>query len=69
MQPVTIKCMECRHFTDVMKVKQRTGFLFLCPAYPRGIPEKIRSWETPHTEILQGQEDDIVFEEIQDKPE
>jgi len=61
--PVTIKCIECGFFEKV-KMKEegiKASFIFLCPAFPKGIPEEIRSWKEPHKKIRDDQEGEYIF--------
>jgi len=63
--PVTIECIECKFFKGIKMEEEgiETSFIFLCPAFPEGIPEEIRSWKNPHTKVRDDQEGDFVFEE------
>ena len=52
-----IKCTFCKHYNVGMS----------CIAFPNGIPEEILSGENDHTQPLPGQDNDIVFEEINEE--
>ena len=63
--PVNIKSFTCQHFIEVEKTgKQSPFFKFICKAFPKGIPEEIRSWNKPHTSIREDQEGEFVFTPI-----
>ncbi len=55
MEAVDLICFKCKHFNWV-----EGG----CNAFPEGIPEEITSGENEHTEPLEGQKNDILFEPI-----
>lgn len=57
MQPVDVICFRCKHFREV------DGG---CSAFPTNIPESILSGENEHSKPLKDQENDIVFEPIED---
>lgn len=70
--PAEIKCVRCAYFKGVKEVSLEQGlFVFLCSAYPKGIPEDIRCWdaenpsvkERPHTSVQDDQVGDFVFKE------
>lgn len=51
-------CFECKHFN-----LSGTG----CNAFPEGIPPEITSGENNHSKPLKGQDNDIVFEPIEEE--
>ena len=63
--PTTIECMTCKFFTGVKKSKEgaETFFTFFCKAFPKGIPEDIRSWRVPHIKVRKDQKGDYVYKE------
>lgn len=46
-------CFNCKHYDYEAMT---------CGAYPGGIPEEIRSGETPHDKVLEGQKGAFIFE-------
>lgn len=57
MEAINLICMSCKHF------KQFEGG---CTAFPNGIPDEITSGENEHSDPLKEQDNDIVFEPIED---
>jgi hypothetical protein len=51
-------CMNCKHLI----IDNPNGII--CGAFPKGIPEIIITGENDHTEPLPNQDNDIVFEPI-----
>ena len=58
MQPKKVICFDCKHFNQI-----EGG----CKAFPTDIPEEILSGENEHSKPLEGQENDIVFEPIDEE--
>ena len=56
MEAVNLVCFTCKHF-------RRFGGG--CEAFPEGIPDEITSGQNEHSEPLKDQENDIVFEEVE----
>lgn len=52
--PVPI-CLECKHFDEKR---------WSCGAFPNGIPDEIKIDGGKHDKPLEGQKNDIVFEEL-----
>ena len=50
------QCILCKHY----------NFFTQCEAFPKGIPEEIFSGEFDHEEKYPGQDNDIVFEPIEE---
>lgn len=57
MEAVELVCFNCKHFRR---------FEGGCKAFPDGIPDEITSGENEHSKPLAEQENDLVFEPIQD---
>lgn len=57
MQAIDLICFRCKHFREI-----EGG----CNAFPEGIPDEITSGENEHSKPLKDQENDIVFEQIED---
>lgn len=57
MEAVELVCFNCKHFRR---------FEGGCDAFPDGIPDEITSGENKHSKPLPDQENDIVFEPIED---
>lgn len=55
MEAINLICFRCKHFREI-----EGG----CNAFPEGIPEEITSGENEHSEPLDWQKNDIVFEPI-----
>ena len=53
MEPKDFICFKCKHFRE---------FEGGCAAFPDGIPEEMTLGANKHSEPLEGQENDIVFE-------
>ena len=55
----------CRHFGGVEEVggEGEQFQVVVCPAFPRGIPERIAYGEDDHLTYVIGQEGTLVFEE------
>ncbi len=51
-------CTICTHFDH----EGLSTVPFSCTAFPKGIPDEIIQGSNKHTEKLDGQENDIVFE-------
>lgn len=49
-----ILCRKCKH---------RRPILGGCDAFPDGIPQQIVNGQIEHTKVIEGQKNDIVFEE------
>jgi len=58
MEAVDLVCFKCKHFRR---------FEGGCDAFPDGIPKEITSGENEHSKPLEFQENDIVFEPIEEK--
>ena len=52
-----IVCFNCKNYIKDFK----------CAAFPNGIPEEILRGENPHTEPLPNQENNIIFEPINEQ--
>lgn len=57
MEAVELVCFNCKNFRR---------FEGGCNAFPNGIPDEITSGENEHLKPLPDQENDIVFEPIED---
>ena len=54
----------CRHFGGVPWLgKDESSERPVCPAFPKGIPDEIAYGDDPHTEPIQGQLGDYVYQE------
>lgn len=53
-------CFSCKHFNSVK---------WVCPAFPKGIPEEILTGENDHSEPLPDQNNNIVFESVDNESE
>jgi hypothetical protein len=59
-----INCYDCEFWDTWKHVSEEKGILlYLCPAFPEGIPEDIRTWEKPHVEVRKDQRGEFVFTE------
>jgi hypothetical protein len=58
MEAIDLVCFKCKHFRR---------FEGGCDAFPDDIPEEITSGQNKHLKPLQFQENDIVFEAIEEK--
>jgi hypothetical protein len=58
MEATDLICFKCKHYKR---------FKVGCAAFPDGIPDEIVSGENEHKEPLEGQGNNLVFEEA--KPE
>lgn len=59
------RCSErlCRHFQGVLQPDGTEEFeTVVCPAYPRGIPDRIAYGDELHLTIQSDQKGDIVYE-------
>jgi hypothetical protein len=57
MEAIELICFKCKHFRPI-----EGG----CDAFPEGIPSIITEGENEHSEPLPEQENDIVFQPIND---
>ena len=57
MEAVDLVCFNCKHLNV---------FGLGCKAFPDGIPDEITSGENKHSKPLPEQENDLVFEPIED---
>lgn len=57
MEAVELVCFNCKHFRR---------FEGGCDAFPDGIPSEITSGENEHSKPLPEQENNLVFEPIED---
>jgi len=46
-----IICIDCKYYKGGLR----------CAAFPEGFPDEIISGESDHSEIIKGQEEDIVY--------
>lgn len=51
------ECARCRHLVD-----DKAGLVYVCEAFPKGIPEEILSGRFRHTKKHPKQKGDILFE-------
>jgi len=71
--PFEIRCFSCKHFKELKKIKEEENsedvFVFICPAYPGGIPEEIRGKKNSHLFVREDQFGEFTFEPIEDEKE
>lgn len=53
----TLYCVQCAHLEE-------DEIMFMCDAYPSGIPEDILLGHRTHTEVLPDQQGKVVFKKI-----
>lgn len=52
------RCLACKHFIEVTSDK-----MIICKAYPKGVPNEVRSMKFTHDKVLEGQKGTFVYEE------
>lgn len=52
-----LQCTGCRHL-----VSDKEGLVYLCEAFPKGIPAEIISGRFIHTKLYPGQKNEVMFE-------
>lgn len=67
--PLLLRCncqeRKCKHFIGELFDNQNDLMLDLCNAFPSGIPDEIAYGDELHIQPLAGQENNIVFEEVE----
>ena len=68
-QPHDINCVTCQHFegVDFALPELGTVFAYTCLAFPKQIPEEVRSWKKPHNEIRKDQIGKFVYVDLRRK--
>jgi len=65
--PSDVRCVKCQHFQDVDLIPAEQPeidegvFVFICPAYPEGIPQDILDEEDLHDKVRKDQQGNLVF--------
>lgn len=54
---IVSKCLVCKHFIEVTSDGK-----IICKAYPKGVPNVVRSMKYNHNKVLDGQQGEYVFE-------
>ena len=63
MLPIPEQCGTCIRFGDIKGVGDE---VFVCKAYPDGIPEEVQDGSVKHNKVLNGQTGDYTFQTKED---
>ncbi len=64
--PEIIRCMKCQHWLELQLIPSEVDgeegrFIYICPAYPEGIPQDIVDEEDLHATVRKDQFGKFVF--------